>query len=107
MPFTNTGWDGNAVRAAQDADEYCACCLIDENEPRQEKVKERCKLPVRRAPGAPYNIVAMRAATAALLGARGGVDASAEAKKAAARKLVRLFREAKLEPAEGLIEMAK
>jgi len=107
MPFSNTGWDGNAVRAALGAEDYCACCLIDENEPRTEKVKERCKLPVRRGPGAPYNIVAMRAAAAALLGARGGVDAPAEAKQKAARKLVRLFREAKLDPPEGLVRMVE
>jgi len=54
MPFTNEPWDDPATEL--DANDYCAVCLVDTNEPGAEKIKANCKLPVRRRPGAPYNL---------------------------------------------------
>lgn len=105
MPFTSALWDGGAVESGQEAAEFCRCCLIDLNE--GEKAKAMCKLPVRATPGGPVNLNAMAAAAAALAGARGGLDAPAEAKRAAARKLVRLYREAEREPPAGLLRVGR
>jgi hypothetical protein len=75
------------------------------NEPGEEKIASKCKLPVREPNGA-YNRNALVAAAKALLGARGGVDAPMEEKRRAARRLVRLYREADMEPPEGLLRLA-
>lgn len=104
MPFTNSPWDAGAVKSGQEAGAYCSCCLIDMN--TGEKAKDACKLPVRSTPGGAYNLNAMSAAAAALAGARGGLDAPAEKKRTAARKLVRLYREAKREPPPALLRVA-
>ena len=103
MPFTDAAWESPESRL--DAADYCAVCLIDLNEGR-EKVKGNCKLPVRSTPGGPYNRNALRAAAAALAGARGGLDAPPEAKRSAARRLVRLMREAGINVGESLLRMA-
>ena len=104
MPFTNTAWDGAAVESGLDADDYCAVCLIDENESGNEKVKGLCKLPVRATPNGPYNVNAIHAAT----GAHGilAVKASPDAKRKAARKLVSLYSEMKEEAPEGVRRIA-
>ena len=93
------------MESGQDAAGYCACCLIDLNEGGQ-KVKGLCKLPVKATPGGPYNLNGMAAAAGALAGARGGLDAPAEKKAAAARKLVRLYREADKEVPPALARAA-
>lgn len=89
---TEQAWDGSASRYA-DTNAYCKACLIDENEPGADKVQAMCHLPVYE-PNGDLNANAVRAAAAALGGARGGVKASADAKAAAARKLDRLKKEA-------------
>lgn len=104
MPFTNGPWDGAAAESGQEAGAFCRCCLIDLND--GEKVKGQCKLPIRSTPGGPINLNAMSAAAAALAGARGGVDAPAEKKRAAARRLVGLYREADREPPPALLRVA-
>lgn len=73
----------------KDAETYCAACLIDLNA-GEGKIKGACKLPVKE-PGGKVNRNGVHAAAAVLAGGRGGVDAPAEAKQAAARKLVRLY----------------
>jgi hypothetical protein len=105
MPFTNAPWTQPSTQL--DADDYCATCLIDLNPGGEEKVKANCKLPIRSTPRGPYNLKAMAAAAAALAGARGGVDAPAAEKRKAARKLVRLYREADREPPETLVRIAQ
>lgn len=104
MPFSSSPWDAGAVESSQDAAAYCRCCLIDLNE--GEKVKGQCKLPVRATPGGPINTNAMGAAVGSLAGSRGGLNAPAEAKRKAARRLVGLYREAKKEPPAGLLRAA-
>lgn len=104
MPFARGSWE--SPESALDAGAFCQVCLIDENESGAEKVKSKCKLPVRSQPGGPVNINAMHAAAAALAGARGGVSASSEKKAAAARKLRRLYAEAGEEAPDSLKRMA-
>lgn len=104
MPFTDKSWDGSASKY-RDTDAYCGACLIDLNEPGADKIQAKCKLPVKEPDGT-YNRNALRAAAAALMGARGGVQAPNAEKAKAARKLLRLMREAGIEPGESLKRLA-
>ncbi|MBI4494432.1 MAG: hypothetical protein HY690_16745 [Chloroflexi bacterium] len=90
-----------------DAADFCSACLIDLNESGAEKTKARCKLPVRepKSMGGKLNANGMRAAAAVLAGARGGVDAPPEQKRAAARKLAGMMRSADMEPPESMRRM--
>lgn len=104
MPFTDEPWESPETQLS--ASDFCKVCLVDLNPKGAEKVKARCYLPVRRSPGAPYNRNALRAAAAALMGARGGVKIPAAEKRRAARKLVRLMREAGMSVGEGILRLA-
>lgn len=104
MPFTDKSWDGSASKY-RDTDAYCGACLIDLNEPGADKIQAKCKLPIKEPDGT-YNRNALRAAAAALMGARGGVQAPAAEKAKAARKILRLMREAGIEPGESLKRLA-
>ena len=92
----------------EDAEEYCAACLIDLN-PKGEKTKARCKLPVRepRSMGGKLNVNDVHAAAVVLAGGRRGVDAPAEAKRKAARELVRLYREIGEDPPDSIRKLAR
>ncbi len=92
----------------EDADDFCAASLIDLNPPGRKKTKALCKLPVYepKKMGRALNRNAMIAAAAALAGARGGVKAPPEAKRRAARKLLRLYRRLQMEPPESLKRIA-
>lgn len=105
--FSNRPWGDieKTVEAYGSAEKYCAACLIDLNPPGEEKVASKCKLPVKE-PNGKYNKNGMLAAAQALAGARGGVEAPMEAKRKAARRLLRLFRMAKIEPPESLRKLA-
>ncbi len=105
MPISDKAWGSISESDYKDAETFCKACLIDLNEPGAEKVKAKCKLPVRE-PGGAVNRNALAAAAAALAGARGGVQAPLEAKRAAARKLVRLYAEAEMEPPASLKRLA-
>jgi len=103
--FTGGAW--SKPGKGLDASEYCAVCLIDTNPKGKSKIKANCKLPVRSKPGAPYNKSALRSAAGALLGARGGVrGVSASDKKRAARRLVRLMRQAKMSVGPTILRLA-
>ena len=106
MAFTNSAWDGDAVESRLEPGAYCSVCLIDMNEGGGEKTKQKCKLPVRAQPGGAYNLNAMTAAAGALAGARGGLNAPAEQKRKAARRLLRLYREAGKEAPAGVKRVA-
>lgn len=88
-PVSDKKWSGGSASYANPAD-YCKACLIDESTDGA-KTATACKLPVYEPNGA-LNRNAVHAAAAALSGARGGVNASADAKRSAARKLVALYR---------------
>lgn len=105
MPFSNRSWGKFDSTDYKDAESYCAACLIDLNPEGEKKVKDKCKLPVKE-PNGTYNRNALIAAAAALAGARGGVDAPVEEKRKAARKLIRLYREANMTPPESLKKLA-
>jgi hypothetical protein len=90
MPFTDANWDAAAVSRSLEAGDYCKVCLIDLNEGR-DKIKGKCKLPLRASPGGPYNKGAIRNAMGRIFQM---TQVPADKKKAAARRLVRLAREA-------------
>lgn len=102
--FSDAPW--SSPESKLEVGDFAKVCLIDLNEPGEEKVKGKLKLPIRSTPGGPVNKNALRAAAAALAGARGGVNAPAEAKAKAARTLVRLMREADIEVGDSLLRMA-
>lgn len=99
---TSKPWDGSPARFTDD--EYKRSCLIDRG--GDAPVKERCSLPVLE-PNGDVNTNALGAAAAALAGARGGVrNVSAEQKAAAARKLLRYYRMAEMDPPAMMMTMA-
>jgi len=104
MTFTDAAW--SSPQSNLDASDYCSVCLVDLNESGETKVKAKCKLPVRSRPGGPYNRSALRAAAAALAGARGGVDIPAAEKRRAARRLVRLMAAAGITPGDSIKKLA-
>src|SRR3990167_4984059 len=98
--FSDKPWGSISEADYRDAEHFCASSLIDMNEGSGAKVKEKCKLPVKEPEGA-TNRNAMRAASAALAGARGGVQAPPEMKKMAAKKLMRMMMDAKMESGDS------
>ncbi len=103
--FSDRPWSEVAESDYPDAEAFCDACLIDLNPPGKAKVKANCKLPVKE-PNGRYNRNAIHAAAAALAGARGGVNAPPEAKRKAARALIRLYRQMDEEPPESLRRLA-
>ena len=105
VTFSNAPWKGPARGLSAEA--YCSVCLIDQNKKGDKKIKIACHLPIRPRPGGPIYKRALRAAAAALAGARKPmVGLSAAEKKAAARKLVRLMRQAKMAVGESTLRLA-
>lgn len=102
--FTDAPWDG-AASNYKDTDSYCSACLIDANPSGQKKVQANCKLPYKTPDGA-VSKGALRAISGALQGSRGGVEASPEDKRAAARKIIPLMKEAKIDVGDGLYKVA-
>lgn len=101
-PVTDGAWDGSASRW-NSAVSYCASCLIDTNQ--GTKSKTNCSLPIREPDGT-INRNACHAAAAALAGARGASIPDDE-KKAAARKLIQIYRQDLNEdPTDDLIALA-
>ncbi len=105
MPVSNKPWSQISASDYADTDAYCKACLIDLNPPGQDKVQANCKLPVYEPEGA-LNRNAVHAAAGALAGARGGVQAPPDARRKAARALVRLYRELEEEPSEAVRRLA-
>ena len=106
--FSDRAWGSISEGDYADAGDFCAASLIDLNPSGQEKSKANCKLPVRepKAMGGRVNRNALGAAAAALAGARGGVKAPTADKRKAARSLIRLYGEGKMEPPESLRRLA-
>lgn len=82
-----TPWDGSASRF--DDAQWQRSCLLDRGD-QFDTAKTRYALPVLE-PNGDLNVNAMHAAAGVLAGGRGGVNASAQAKAAAARKLRRYY----------------
>lgn len=106
MAVSDEPWGQVSESDYADAGAFCDACLINLNTGgRSGWTKANCKLPVKE-PGGDVNRNAIHAAAAVLSGARGGVDAPADAKRAAARKLVAMYRAADEEPPEMISRMA-
>jgi hypothetical protein len=102
MAMTSKAWDGSPGRFTDD--QYRASALFCRG--GGQPPKQDCSLPVLEPDGT-LNVNALGAAAAALAGARGGVaNASREQKAAAARKLVRYYNAAKMEPPPSLRALA-
>jgi HK97 family phage prohead protease len=85
--------------------QWRSACLIDTGDGAEDS-KDRYKLPVRE-PGGMLNRAGCHAAASALAGGRGGVQASPEQKKAAAKKLAALYRsQLKEDPPQSLVDLA-
>jgi HK97 family phage prohead protease len=100
---STTPW-GNFTAADYTPEQYRRACLIDTGEGDVDS-KDRYKLPVRE-PGGALNVGGVHAAAGALAGARGGLSVSADQKRAAARKLIRLYGEIGEEPPDSLRSLA-
>ena len=100
MPFTNAPW--STPESNLTPEQFCSVCLVDLNQPRSEKIKAKCYLPVRSGPGAPYNRNAIRNAMARLTQTK----IPAEAKRKAARRLLRLAGEAGITVSPGFRRLA-
>ena len=103
MPFTNAPWSTPESRLT--ARQFCSVCLVDLNQPRSEKLKSKCYLPVKSTPKGSYNRNAIRAA----MGGHGlmrikGIPAAA--KRKAARRLIRLAREAGIDAGPTIRRLA-
>lgn len=97
----DTAWDGSASRFT--IEQWRASCLIGPD--TESDSKNDYKLPVKE-PDGDVNSNAVHAAAAALAGGRGGVDAPADEKKAAARKLLALYRQIGDDAPDSLLELA-
>ena len=100
--FTDAAWSNPASNLS--ADEYCSVCLVDQNT-GSPKVKDKCHLPIKSTPGGPVNKGALRAVASALAGGRGATLPGVN-KKAVARKVTALMKEAGMEPGAGLMNAA-
>lgn len=101
MPISNKPW-GQFSESDYTPEQWVRACLIHLAD---DLVKANHKLPVRE-PGGALNKNALAAAAAVLAGARGGVDAPSSERQKAARKLIRLYHEAEMEPPESLKRLA-
>lgn len=107
MAFEDTPWTGPTLSDfGGNVNAYCDASLIDLNDGTGRKTAGNCKLQIKRNADAPVNMGALRACAAILAGARGGVVAPADAKRAAARRLVSLMRQAKMQPGDNLMRMS-
>lgn len=104
MRISNKPWSQISESDYSDEQWYDACLI---KPPRSEyTAKAQCKLPVYEPDGA-LNRNGVHAAAAVLAGARGGVKASPEEKRKAARVLLRLYRELEEEPPESIKRLAQ
>jgi len=104
--ISNAPWGSITAADYKDAAAYADACLINLNTgPRSRWSKDKAKLPVRQ-PDGKLNRNAVFAAAGVLAGARGGVDAPADAKRAAARKLLSLYAQLKETAPDSVRRMA-
>ena len=103
MPtFTDASW--STPESNLTTQQFCSVCLVDTNPSGQDKIKALCKLPIRSTPGGPVNKAALRNAAGRIFQMTG---VSAEAKRKAARRLVSLMGQAKIEVAStALLRLA-
>lgn len=107
MAVSNEPWSNFSDSDYSDAGAFCDASLINLNDgPRSGWTKANCKLRYKE-PDGDVNRNGVHAAAAVLAGGRGGVQAPADAKRAAARKLVSVYRnDLKETPPESLMRLA-
>jgi hypothetical protein len=108
VPVSDRPWSGITAASYDTPAAYCRASLINLNTgPSSGWSKSACKLPVKE-PGGAINRAGVHAAAAALAGGRGGVQAPPEAKRAAARRLLAIYRnDLKEDPPESLVQLAR
>jgi hypothetical protein len=108
VPVSNRAWGTISEADYPTAASFCSASLINGNTgPSSRWSKEACKLPYKE-PGGVINRGGVHAAAGALAGARGGVSATPEQKKAAARRLISIYRnDLKEDPPESLVRLAR
>lgn len=99
--FTDAAWSkpGGELSAA----DYCKVCLIDYNPSGEEKVKAKCKLPIRKKPGGPVYRNALRNAMGRIFQMTG---VPAAERRKAAQRLVRLAGQAGIEVGASVKRLA-
>ena len=105
MATTDKAWDGSPSRWP-DTKSFCDSCLIDTTPDGQDPVQANGKLPVME-PNGDINTNAVHAAASALAGGRGGVKAPPAVKKAAARKLVKIYDQMQEDVPDSIKNMAQ
>lgn len=100
---SNTPW-GEFKESDYSLEQWRRACLI--SPPEQSDAKADYKLPVRE-PSGTLNRAGCHSAAAALAGARGGVNASVDQKRSAAKRLTSLYRnQLEEDPPESLLRLA-
>lgn len=95
---------GNYKASDYTPEQWHAACLIHQHD-GDPTSKDQCKLPVM-TPDGKLNKNGVHSAAAALAGSRGGVDASSEDKKKAAKALLGHYKTIGEEPPESLMHSA-
>ena len=90
--YVGGSWD--SPESDLEASDFCKVCLVDTNPSGEEKIKAKCKLPIRRTPGGPISKAALRNAASRIFQVSGVPAAD---KRKAARSLVRHMRAAGIE----------
>ena len=104
MAISDKAW-GQFAESDYTDEQWYAACLI--KPPRSEyTAKAQCKLPVLE-PNGDLNRNGVHAAAGALAGARGGIQATPEQKRAAARAIVRYYSQLEEQPPDSIIQMAR
>ena len=102
MTISDKPWS-NFSESDYTPEQWIKACLIHMVD--NPKAKSDGKLPVKEPDGT-INRNGVHAAAGALAGARGGVQASPELKKAAAHKLISLYRELKEQAPDSVYRVA-
>jgi hypothetical protein len=102
MAVSHTPW-GQFSQSDYNDEQWQRACVLDRG--TGNTAKERYALPVREPDGT-VTVNGVHAAAAVLAGARGGVTAPPDAKRAAARKLVSLYSEIGDTPPPSLTKLA-
>lgn len=92
---SNKPWSSISDNDYADAEDYARACLVNMNTGDSKTwIKAKAHLPVRepKKMGGKINVNAVHAAYGALVGARGGVKLPPDQKKAAAKALLRIYK---------------
>jgi len=87
--FSDAPW--SSPESSLSAEDFCKVALMDWNPKGQEKIKQKCALPIRSKPGAKVSKAALRNASARINQVKG---APSEVKSKAAARLASLKKQA-------------